>query len=475
MSEQPFLENKIDRRRFIGQSVKAAAGTVLGTTALSYGRIPGASESLSRGSHRPKTRLVVMTDISTLTASQGEPDDTQSLIRLLLYSNDFDIQGFIATHTDHHLPLSVNPQFIQAILDAYGKVRPNLVLHDPRYPPAQSLKALVKAGSTNRSAVGKGHDTEASDWIIKLVDRPDPRPVWITIWGGARELAQALWKVDHTRSRAKVREFESRIRVYAIGDQDGTGQWIAAHHPGMFYIDAGAPAGLGRFCAYRGLYRGGDTRLTGPDWVEQHVRKDHGALGAAYPNYQGGDPWGHVYGVKEGDTPSFLYLIPNGLGVPEHPELGSWGGRFEGGPRYHGAQDTWDGETSERATVFRWREAYQNSFAARLDWCVRKPQEANHEPVAVIAGEAERSVAPGEQVELDGSQSHDPDGDKLSYQWQVYPMAGGRLEPQADAKRAIFKASETGTTHILLTVKDGGKPPLSAYCRVTINVGSRSA
>ena len=106
---------------------------------------------------------------------------------------------------------------------------------------------------------------------------------------------------------------------------------------------------------------------------------------------------------------------------------------------------------------------------------MRKPQEANHEPVAVIAGDAERTVGPGERVELDGSLSHDPDGDKLSYQWQVYPVAGGKLEPQADAKRAIFTASEQGTTHVLLTVKDDGKPPLSAYRRVAIHVGSRSA
>ncbi|MGA3323457.1 MAG: nucleoside hydrolase-like domain-containing protein [Terriglobia bacterium] len=412
---------------------------------------------------RPKTRLVVMTDISTLTADQGEPDDTQSLVRLLHYSNDFDIEGLIATHTSAKVPRSVNPQFIRAILDEYGKVQENLALHDPRYPSAASLKALVKAGSTNRSAVGEGHDTEASDWIIKVVDRPDPRPVWFSIWGGARELAQALWKVDQTRLSAERNEFESRIRVYATYDQDGTGKWIAEHHPSIFYITG---------CdTVRGMYRDGDTTLTGPEWVEQHVRQGHGALGAAYPNYHGGDPWGRVYGMKEGDTPAFLYLIPNGLGSPERPELGSWGGRFEGpGPRYHGAKDTWNGEASERATVFRWREAYQNSFATRLDWCVRKPQDANHEPVGKIAGEVERTTVLGARMELDGSPSHDPDGDKLSYQWQIYPVGAGKLEPEADPKRAIFTAREPGVTYILLAVKDSGNPPLSAYSRVTIHV-----
>src|SRR5262249_16184660 len=149
-----------------------------------------------------------------------------------------------------------------------------------------------------------------------------------------------------------VKKFESKIRVYATYDQDGTGKWIAEHHPGLFYITSSDTV--------RGMYRSGDVSLCGPEGVEKHIRSGHGPLGAAYPNYHGGDPWGKVYGMKEGDTPAFLYLIPNGLGVPEHPELGSWGGRFEGpGPRHTGAKDTYDGETSERATVYRWREAYQ--------------------------------------------------------------------------------------------------------------------
>jgi hypothetical protein len=404
-----------------------------------------------------------MTDISTLTAEAGEPDDTQSLIRLLPYSNHFDIEGLIATHTDNRVPRRVNPQYIHAILHAYAKVRDNLARHDPQYPTAEWLEQRVKAGSEDRSAIGPGHDTEASDWIISVVGRTDPRPVWFTIWGGARELAQALWKVDQTRPPAAVKQFESKIRVYATYDQDGTGKWIEAHHPGLFYITATDTV--------RGMYRNGDTATAGPEWVEEHIRIGRGALGAAYPNYRGGDPWGKVRGLKEGDTPSFLYLIPNGLGEPESPELGSWGGRFEGpGPRYHGAKDTWAGETSERATVFRWREAYQNSFAARLEWCVRPYGEANHEPVAVVEGPRERTVNPGAWVSL-RARGSDPDGNRLSYRWEMYPEGGGTLRAEPTAPmRATFTAPAMGTAHILLTVTDDGSPPLAAYQRVTVRV-----
>ena len=49
-----------------------------------------------------KIRVIVMTDISSIQAGVNEPDDTQSLVRFLLYSNEFDIEGLIATsyHSD---------------------------------------------------------------------------------------------------------------------------------------------------------------------------------------------------------------------------------------------------------------------------------------------------------------------------------------------------------------------------------------
>jgi hypothetical protein len=118
--------------------------------------------------------------------------------------------------------------------------------------------------------------------------------------------------------------------------------------------------------------------------------------------------------------------------------------------------------------VFRWREVYQNSFAARLEWCVRKPREANHEPVARLSGPAGRSIKPGARVQLDASRSSDPDGDKLSYEWQIYPDGGGKLEPSG--AHAVFVALESGRTHIVLTVKDNGNPPLIDYRRVTFEV-----
>ena len=116
----------------------------------------------------------------------------------------------------------------------------------------------------------------------------------------------------------------SKLRVHSIDDQDSTGPWIREEFPGLF---------SSRATVLPGMYRGGDTDLVLSRFVEEQIH-GHGPLGDLYPNYDGGDIWsrtlGRVRGIKEGDTPSFLYLIPNGLGDPQRPWLGSWGGRFEG-------------------------------------------------------------------------------------------------------------------------------------------------
>ena len=210
-------------------------------------------------------------------------------------------------------------------------------------PPASGLAAVIKAGqpvagpkTPVTESIGEGKDTEASNWIIRVVDRPDPRPVWVLIWGGSADLAQALWKVRATRSPDELARFLAKLRVYAIGDQDSTGPWMREQFPGLSTITQRR--------AYRGMYRGGATALASSAWVKANIH-GHGPLGDLYPDYDGGDIWsstlGQVRGIKEGDTPSFLALVPNGLGDVDHPRLGSWGGRFEGeGERLTDVADT---------------------------------------------------------------------------------------------------------------------------------------
>lgn len=233
------------------------------------------------------------------------------------------------------------------------------------------------------------------------------------------------------------------------------------------------------------MYRGGDTRLSSSEWVKTNAH-GHGPLGDLYPDYRGGDIWsgtlGGVRGIKEGDTPSFLSLVPNGLGDPDRPRLGSWGGRFEGeGGRLTDAPDV-DLDTTKdpdprMSSVYRWRPAFQADFAARLDWCVKPHAKANHPPQPRIAGTRERKVKAGDVVALDAADTTDPDGDGLDFAWSVYPtnpelarkvVIEGR---NTKAPRVVVVPELAGeTVPIVLAVTDRGTPPLTRYGRVLLAV-----
>jgi lysophospholipase L1-like esterase len=433
---------------------------------------PHLTKRATPGDVSAKRRLIVLTDIG------GDPDDQQSLVRLLTYSNEFDVEAMIATGRLRH-GADTRADLIRQAVQAYGTVRPNLAEHAPNFPAAELLLERIHSGQPlagpNRpvtDSIGAGKRTAASNAIVAIVDKPDARPVWIIIWGGSADLAQALWQVAHERSPDELAAFKSKLRVFAIHDQDSTGPWIKQTHLDLFYITA--------YHGYRGMYRDGDTALVTRDWVRAHVN-GHGPLGNLYPNYDGGDPWGNVRGVKEGDTPSLLYLLPTGLGNPERPTWGSWGGRFSGvGPQFADAKDTVGDERSERATVHRWRRAYQNSFAARMAWCTRPKDAANHEPVALIDGPAAQTVVSGTHVALSAAGSTDPDGNNLAYSWFHYREPGSFSGPLTiegpDRRDPSFMAPDVDspcTIHIVLAVTDDGSPPLTHYRRVVVTVVPR--
>ncbi len=225
-----------------------------------------------------KPRVIVTTDISSLESGFKEPDDTQSLVRFLLYACDIDIEGLVATRTSWP---EVRTDYIAEIVRRYSEVYPSLVRHNPGYPPADTLMRKIKAGTVRNGIANLGTDTEGSDWIIQVADQDDPRPLWIIVWGGPHELAQALWRVRADRSPEDLAAFVRKLRVYAIADQDDTGPWIKATFPDLFYITSGVRR------AFRGIYKGGDRSLVSSAWVQAHL-KGHGPLGDGYVDYNGG-------------------------------------------------------------------------------------------------------------------------------------------------------------------------------------------
>lgn len=178
-----------------------------------------------------KHRVLVLTDI------ENEPDDAESLVRFLTYANQWEVEGLVAT-TSFWKKNSIADWRIYEILEAYRQVQPNLVQHEKGYPAYSYLKSIVKKGlpEYGMGGVGPGKDSEGSDWIISVLEKEDDRPVWVLIWGGSNCLAQALWKMQHTKTPAELKGIIQKTRVYTISDQDDSGPWIRKHFPGLFYI-----------------------------------------------------------------------------------------------------------------------------------------------------------------------------------------------------------------------------------------------
>lgn len=448
-----------------------------------------------------KNRVIILSDI------EADPDDTQSFVRLFLYANEIDIKGIVAT-TSCWMQSTINPNSIEKIVDAYGKIQPNLLKHQKDFPSAEALRSIIKKGlpKYGMTGVGDGMDSEGSDWIISELEKDDDRPLWISVWGGVNTLAQSLHKIKNTKSIKDAKKLISKLRVYTISDQDDSGLWIRNNFPDVFYIVS--PGDNYEDATWTGVntfIKGIDNTTISNEWLADNIQQNHGPLGAIYPDVA----WG-----VEGDTPAFLSLIPNGINESEHPNWGSWGGRYElykpdfsktkkgnsiveiGAekraiwtnaidnytphiPSKYGRSVKPDSTsfTGFKETLWRWRDDFNNDFAARMDWCTMSFENANHPPVPVLSHPQEFEVKSGQAFTLDALDSKDPDGDNLSFLWFHYPEESSykeKINLGADNVHIVHatapKITKKETLHFILKVTDKGSPALSRYKRVIVTV-----
>jgi hypothetical protein len=424
-----------------------------------------------------KLRVIIETDAG------GDPDDEQSLIRFLLYANEWDIEGIIANRQTARLGENLNPVrtglgIVQQQLTAYGEVYARLREHAADFPTKHYLWDRTVSGYSNSDA--------GVNLIIASADRDDPRPIWFQNWGtdhgsDPSNLKRALDKVLVERGSEGYARFKNKILLCSADKfEEHTTRiapaWRLWVQPSLPNMDGGN--WYHRFGPLTATAGGFDLRrdaLTG-----------HGPLGALYPtntNIQ----------QKEGDSLYFLYLVPTGMNDPMQPGWGSWAGRFgvrddfrPSIPNYFWAnlRDAWQNTTNRDNTLKRWAADMQNDFRARLEWCVKSYRQANHHPVAVINGDTTRKVLrvparSGTVLDLDASGSTDPESDALTFQWAVYDEPGTChgdvqvMDPDSRQARLSVPPDSAGKDiHVILTVRDNGSPSLARYRRAIIHIES---
>jgi len=413
-------------------------------------------------------RIIVMTD--------GEVDDQASMVRFLLYSCHFDIEAIIETNSKWQRYGHSKEDWYENMLDAYEDVRPNLLLHHPGYPTAEFLRSISYLGDedsthldTPRSSYKPGQtqyrdpsewaDTPGSDKIIEILLEDNPAPIIVQVWGGANTLSRALYKLQRDYPD-QYEQASRKVTTYNIDYQDGAGTYIEQKHPFVTQIVDWGFVGTWNYVSQTDTY----------DFIERGVKNDHGPLGALYA----------LKYVSEGDSPAFLYCLPNGLRSHEHPTHGGWGGRFKSMPQnprvYLNAHES----GSIKQSHSRWVRDANADFLARMDWCVSKRyQDANHAPRLKVNTEIDMVVTPGEPIGLSVEGTKDPDGDLIDLNWLVYEEAGtykGQF-PISYQEGYVFKAvapqvQRSETIHIIVEASDYPTkgPGLKSYQRFIITV-----
>ncbi|GET31300.1 hypothetical protein PbJCM13498_01630 [Prolixibacter bellariivorans] len=453
-----------------------------------------------------KPRVVVLTD--------AEIDDQCSMVRFLLYADVFNVEGIITTSSQYHSHGHnwTGDDWMNPYLDAYSQVYSNLKKNDPDYPtPAYLRKRTVLGNVSKEGAMDK--NTPGSELIVKLLlNEKDNRPIWFLAWGGTNTLARAL-KTIQEKYPDKMAYVAKKLRFFFIWEQDDTYQSYIRPNWGKYNI-------LTIICdqfwaiAYQWdkILPADKQKYFKADWMKSHILEGHGPLCSLYQAHKDGDKGGFKAGDfrSEGDSPSFIYAIINGLrdGNMDHPDWGSWGGHYtkvrantwldpvpETGYTY--PKGRWYTETAWGRQymkheypknldlmkeyfkpITRWTDALQNDFAARADWCVKSYSDCNHAPVVKLKNDLNITAKPGTKVQLSAKGSYDPDGNELVYKWWQYKEAEtykGDVEIQnANEPEASFivpeNASKGQTIHIVCSVKDNGSPKLTRYQRVIVTI-----
>jgi hypothetical protein len=420
---------------------------------------------------RPRPRVIATTD--------GEIDDRDSMIRFLMYANEWDIEGIIYSSSRFHWLGSTwsGVEWIHSQIDWYSRVYSNLRLHADGYPTPEELRSKVYVGNINN--VGEMEvDTPGADQIVRVLLDDRPGPVYLQVWGGTNTVAKALSTIQKQHP-GQIDKVNQKAVIFIILDQDETfRKYIEPNWPKIQVLGSFRQFAVMAY-GWRNLMPPEQRVFFERPWMEGNITSHHGPLAGAYETSNGAFR-------SEGDSPSFMHQIDVGLRSLESPSYGGWGGRFV--QERPGATNVWK-EAEDDGSIFkpiwRWAAAFQHDWAARADWSVKPYREANHPPVVALSGPVDVDVTPGSVLKLDLGASTDPDGDQLRYSWWQY-REPGTFKGEVTIRDAGVGVSQVQipqdatpgpTIHLIGQVTDSGKPPLTRYTRViaTVRAAARTS
>ncbi|MBP8156268.1 MAG: DUF1593 domain-containing protein [Leadbetterella sp.] len=471
----------------------------------------------------------------TIITTDGELDDVDSFIRMLLYSNEYKVEGLIVSSSQWHYKGDgkgtkftsememtkkmygertelrwPGEQWIYDLVDAYGKVYPNLVKHSKDFPTHKYLRDRIRIGNIDFEGEME-KDTDGSDFIkAKLLD-DDRSPLYLQVWGGTNTIARALKSIEDQYKNSPewdkiYKKVCQKAIIYAILDQDATYKKYIEPN----WKDIKVYYNSNQFWSFAYFWKRAVPQELHP-YLEGKFMGDiinnHGPLLKMYYSYGDGNPplgeiddiyssmekakknqWGS-FGqydfISEGDSPAFLHLVDVGLNNLENPQDGGWGGRlvqsavtpsrWEDGD----AASDYNPFTKQMDKAFaqtRWIPAIQEDFAARADWCIKDFKDANHAPKITLKEGQKVNVKARQNVKLTALAA-DADGNKVDIKfWQYHEVGTSKEKVEIAAKGNIGKiqipqnAKSGDTFHIIVEGKDNGVPSLTRYQRVVLRV-----
>lgn len=444
----------------------------------------------------------------TIITTDGEIDDVDSYIRMLLYANEFNIEGFVYSSSMWHYKGDgkgtkmisememtkkmygektdlrwAGTTWMNDVLNAYEKVYPKLSANAKDYPTAAHLKTLVKVGNIDFEGE-MDHDTEGSDFIkAKLLDNTT-QPIYLQVWGGTNTIARALKSIEDKYKNTNewqtvYKKVCAKAIIYAILDQDATyRKYVSVNWPEIkVYYNSH------QFWCLAYPWKSAVNEALHPllegKFMGDHIINNHGPLTKMYYSYgdgqhQEGDnenthgditkikntQWGSFNQfdfISEGDSPAFLHLVNVGLDNLANPAYGGWGGRLKQSKinlnRWEDGEDVADiNPITQKIDLaypqIRWLEALQNDFAARADWCIKSFKETNHAPKISVA-KNQLSVKAGQTIILKATAT-DPDNNLVNISFWQYQEAGTSTE-----KVVIHTKGKEAEIKIPSTAKSG--------------------